>query len=258
VVTGVTGTYGALGEPLDHSTIEDLIGAKLVERLGANDNHMRMPEAVPASFKGLNADLPPNMTFMVYGPAAVYQPTTAKPLGELIKPHRTLRQRNGKEGFDFPMSPDAPVGPAMLFNEYGKGKVVTIAASPDYAIASEYGMPEARLLLRNVMRFLRPTPEIHIDAPLNVETVVTDDPKTRTVRVHLLGYLIPPGSIPFKDRPFAMPTLIEEAPHYRAAITLKRPVLSAEVVGGGQSVQVKGQTVEVEGNDIHEIVLLHY
>ena len=121
VITGATGSCGLLGEPLAQTRLEHLIGGRMVERLGANDNHVRMPRAVPADVAGLATGLPANESFMVYGPALIYAPTTAHCVGELLKPHRTLRQRNGKEGFDFPMSPDAPVGPAALINNVGRG-----------------------------------------------------------------------------------------------------------------------------------------
>ena len=43
--------------------------------------------------------------------------------GELLRPHRTLRQRRGREGTEFPMSADSPVGPAVLINKVGQGRV---------------------------------------------------------------------------------------------------------------------------------------
>ncbi len=74
------------------------------------------------------------------------------------------------------MSPDEVAGPAMLINNYGRGKVVYLPCSPDAALASEYRTVEPRLLLRNLIRYLRPNPEVSIVAPSYVESVVTHDP----------------------------------------------------------------------------------
>ena len=66
----------------------------------------------------------------------------------------------GEGNFSLPMSSDEVIGPAMLINNYGKGKVVYLPCSPDAALASEYRTVEPRLLLRNLIRYLRPNPEI--------------------------------------------------------------------------------------------------
>jgi hypothetical protein len=58
--------------------------------------------------------------FLVEGPATVYAATTARSLGELLKPYRTTRQLQGKDqgktGTSWPMSAEAQVGPALLLN----------------------------------------------------------------------------------------------------------------------------------------------
>jgi hypothetical protein len=54
----------------------------------------------------------------------VCEPTTAKPIGELMKPYRTVRQQQGKEGTGWPMSPETPVGRAPFINLLGKGTVL--------------------------------------------------------------------------------------------------------------------------------------
>ena len=122
------------------------------------------------------------------------------------------------------MSADAPVGPAMLFNRLGRGRVLTPACSPDYATASEHHVVEARKLLLNAVRFLHPQPLVEITARASVEAVVSDDPAARTLRVHLLAYQSPAQTMPAQNRPYVLPALIEDAPLYRATIRLRRPV----------------------------------
>lgn len=206
------------------------------------------------AFAEIRAEWP----FLVKGPATIYEPIAATPIAELLKPHRTTRQLEGKEGTEWPMSADSPVGPAILVNHVGKGTVLTFACSPDYATASEHHIVEARKLIANAVRFLNPAPRIRINAPTTVEAVVTDDPPKRTLRVHLLGYNSPPQTTPAKDRPFVLPGLIEDAPRYQATLELGRDLKSAKAFNKSTKVQRRGRTVNLEIEDIHEVVLLKY
>jgi hypothetical protein len=253
IVTGHSGLSGSRGEPLAASTIAELQGATLVERLDSLDNHVRFP--VAEVFRG---DLPGDWPFLVKGPAAVFQPTTAQPIGELLKPHRTVRQRQGKEGTDWPMSADAPVGPAILLNQYGQGRVLTLACSPDFSTASEHALVETRQLLRNAVRRLHPQPAVEIEAPAGVETVVSDDPAARILRVHLLAYHSPPQTIPVRERPFVLPALIEDAPLYRAVIRVRRPIREVRAHNADTELKQDAGRIAVTVNDIHEVVAISY
>jgi hypothetical protein len=257
LVTAQSGLLDRTGQPLAESALSELIGAKVKGRLESVDNWVRLSGSGPALSRS-SADIRTNWPFLVKGPAVVYEPTTATPLGILLKPHRTTRQMEGKEGTDWPMSADAPVGPAMLLNAVGRGTVLTFAASPDFATASAHHIVEARRLIRNAVRFLNPTPRVEITAPAQVETVVTDDAASRTLRIHLLGYNSPPPTTPPNDRPFVLPMPIEDAPMYRVVIDSNPPLKRA--AAGNQSTVLKrrGQRVEATVNDVHEVVVLRY
>jgi hypothetical protein len=257
VVTGHSGLFGSYGEERKDSALEKLIGARLVEKMPALDNHVRLT-GLSAEEGVLLREIPPNWSFLVQGPAAVYKPTTAQPVGELLKPHRTMRQQQGKEGTTFPNSADVKVGPALLVNRRGKGTVVCLACGPDYATAGEYPVPEARLLLRNVIRWLNPEPLVDISAPQNVEAVVTDDSERRTMRVHLLGYLSPPACTPANNRPFVIPPLVEDVPLYRATVTVRRPIRKVEALNKDTELLVEGNRIKALVNDIHEVLVIRY
>jgi len=257
IVTGHSGLFGRYGEEAKASVLERLIGAKLVEKLPALDNHVRLAN-LPAAYGRIAEGIPANWPFLVQGPAAIYRPTTAVPLGELMKPHRTLRQQKGQEPTTFPNSAHAPVGPAVLVNRVGKGKVVCLACSPDFATAGEYPVPEARLLLRNVIRWLHPNPPIEIDAPHHVESVVTDDTAARTLRVHLIGYLSPPACTPPNNRPFIIPPMVEEAPLYRATITVRRPIRKVKALNKATLLETSGSRIAAQVNDIHDVLVIRY
>jgi hypothetical protein len=173
---------------------------------------------------------PANWPFLVRGPATVYEPTTAAPVGELTGlASRRARQPDGYNA-DWPLSPRQVVGPAVLLNSSARATVLTFAGSPDFATASEHHIVETRKLFANAVRLLNPNPRVRITAPANVEAVVTDDPTTRNLRVHLIAYNATPQTTPVKERPYVLPGLIEDAPMFRASIELRDGLKSAKAL----------------------------
>ena len=261
LVTGQTGQFGARGNPLDETVLADLIGARVKERLDTEDNWISLtaPSDLPApTGKRLSAGLRLDWPFLVKGPATVYEPTTAKPNGYLHKPHRTNRQLEGKMGTDWPMSADGPVGPAILLNRFGKGTVVTCTASPDYASASEHAIVEDRILFRNAFDALIPRRRVEITAPANVEAVVTDDPESRTLRVHFLAYNPTPRTTPQGNRPFVLPGMIEDEPIFRVSCTFREPPQACEALNPNTELHQSGSKIEATIESIHEVLILRY
>lgn len=97
---------------------------------------------------------------------------------------------------DWPISARQSVGPAVLIHSVGKGTVLTFAGSPDFATAGEHHIVETRQLFARAVRLLHPNPQVRITAPANLEAVVTDDPATRTLRVHFIAYNATPQPPP--------------------------------------------------------------
>lgn len=256
VVTGLTGQYDKMGQPQENPKLLELCGTRLKERITDRDNYVRFPGTEDA-WARLTQEIPQDWPHLVYGAAAVLEPVTAKPFGELLRAVRRTRQREGKEGTDFPSSAGAVVGPAALLNTLGKGRVLTLACSPDAATASEYDTVEARKLLSNAVRFLNPEPAVEVDAPLNIETTITDDPESRTIRVHFVGYLAPPATTSAK-RPWVIPDLVEDEPIYRATVRVRRDIKGAKAFSPGTKVAVEGNLVRVEAETIHEVVAIPY
>lgn len=257
ILTGQTGLYGVRGEPLTESVISDLAGLSLVKRMDAMDNWVKLTQDSDAVIK-LPGTLRTDWPFLVKGPATVFKATTAQPNGKLMQPHRTLLQKQGKQSTDWPMSADRPAGPAMLVNRVGQGTVLTIAVSPGYATASDHHVVEARKLLQQAVRFLNPEPAVNISAPATVETVVTDDPATRRLRIHLIAYNAPPQTTPAKERPYVLPGLIEDTPIYRASIQLSRPFEKVQAVNPTTQIKINGQTIDLLVEDIHDIIVINY
>jgi hypothetical protein len=161
-------------------------------------------------------------------------------------------------GTEWPMSADAPVGPAALVNRFGKGIVLTFAASPDYATASERAIVEARRLLCNAIRLLHPTPRVQIKAPANVEAVVTDDPKNRTLHIHFIAYNATPQTTPSKNRPFVLPGLIEDKPIFRASVHLTKEPTAVKAFNSSTVIGRQGHKIHATIEDIHEVLIVSY
>ncbi len=192
------------------------------------------------------------------GPATAYEPTTARPFGQLYKPHRTSRQLDGKMHTAWPMSADTAVGPAILINRFGKGTVVTCAASPDYASASEHALVEDRILFRNLFRVLQEQHRIRVVTASNVEAVVTDDPDSRQLRIHLLAYNPTPRTTPQNNRPFVLPGMIEDKPIFRVTVVTTEQVNKVETLNPTTSIRTSGNCIEATIEDIHEVLILDY
>jgi len=250
IATGLGGCFDKYGNLQNKSTIELLIGARFVRMLDSLDNWVKFSQP----FGEVRSDWP----FLVQGPAAVWQPTKAKPLGELLKPFRTIQQMQGRQNTDLPMSSDIPVGPALFVNQLGRGKVLTFACSPDYATASEYSIIEARKLLIDAIKMLDPQPKITISAPANVEAVVTEDTEQRVLRIHFVGYNAPPQTIPAKGRPRLFPALIEDPPRFRACVTLQDTILGVDKLNASTKVDVARNRVDLQIDDVHEVLLIRH
>ena len=74
-----------------------------VRTLDSLDNRVQFA----SSDAPFTADIPVDWPFLVREKAVVHETTTAKTYGELLPPHRTVLQNEGREGTRFPMSVDA-------------------------------------------------------------------------------------------------------------------------------------------------------
>lgn len=259
IITGLTGTLDRFGGRQKESSLAELIGARLQGRLESQDNWVAFPAGADAALNALVGDTRPGWPFLVKGPAVVYQPATATVVGDLLKPCRTFSQQQaGLKDPDWLMSAGERVGPAVLVNRLGQGTVLTFAGSPDFATASELHIVEARKLLRYAVRFLDPKPLVEIAAPATVEAVVTDDPAQRALRVHLIGYNSPPQATPSSDSPYVLPGLIEDAPIYRARITVNRPIKHAAALNRSTLLRRHGNRLDLTVEDIHEVIIVRY
>lgn len=259
ILTGLPGCYDRMGVLTDTSSLEPLVGGKFLRKLDSLDNWMRFDaESSEVSVNKFAPGLRRDWSFLVKGPAAVWEPTMGTPLGQLLKPYRSIRQQKGEEGTDWPMSADSPVGPALLRHRIGSGEVLTFAGSPDYATASEHHIAEARRLLVSAVHLLHPYPQVRVSAPANVESIITDDRANRTLRIHLLGYNAPPQTMPVKDRPYVLPALMEDLPTFRTTIELRDSPQSVTAFNPASVLKWEDRQIDVTVNDVHEVIIVTY
>ena len=260
LITGHAGLFDRMGQPLHESKLSGLIGAKLSKRLESTDNWMRFPdtETHQQSYTGLTSGILSDWPFLVRGPAVVYEPVTALPVGDLLDSHRASLSDPESYNKDWPLSARNVIGPAALINKFGKGMVLTLAGSPDQSTAGEHHIVEARKLFANAVRLLNPQPRVRVMAPSNVETVITDDPKERILRIHLIAYNSSPQTTPIKGRPYVMPGLIEDTPIFRARFEFRDKIHRMQALNPSTEIKMIGARVDVMVEDIHEVIQCHY
>lgn len=255
LITGNTACHDRFGNAQDHSDLEYLIGAKMVREMPDLDNYVSF-DAEPAGLDGLLSEVPTNWPHLIYGPAVVYEPVLAKAYGKIHAAIRTRGQREGKIGTTFPSPPGDAIGPAVLVNDIGKGRVVTFAVSPGAASGGEYRTVEARKLLSNAVRAIQPKPPIRIEAPAFVETYVAKD-SSNLYRVHFTSYLTPPGSTDPK-RPWAIPELMVDVPLFRATIHTDSAVKSVRALNPNTELENTSDGYIATINDVHEVLLIEF
>lgn len=261
LITGQTGQFDRMGAPLAESTMEELIGARLVRQLDTADNWVSFDIPGGSSLHALAGNIPADWPFLNWGPASVYRPVTATAVGTLYPPHRSEQHKLGRGNPEWPMSPDTskPAGPAMLINRIeGGGTVLTLASSPDYSCATDHYITEARRLLTNSIRHLHPIPMVRIDAPANVESVITRDAENRRFLVHFIASNSLPQTTPAKNRPYVLPGLTETAPLYRASIRLNAPASSAAAHAQNTQLKFTPHQIDLTIERIHEVIEIRY
>jgi len=185
---------------------------------------------------------------------AIYQPTDARPLGELMVAYRSKDNQWSRH-----MSPQRPVGPAVLIRQHGKGKVVCVPCALDAAFVGDFRMAEHRKLLRNLVRYLNPRPAVLVDAPPNVEIVVTHDTRRQRLLVHFLCFSGSPTSaaVAFPKGTRVLPPVMEEAMHYEARVRVAEPFAHAAAAGADTTVAVQGSEIAMQTSQPHEVLVIH-
>lgn len=255
LVTGLTGCYDYYGDLQDRCVLESIIGARLVRCfVEYSDNYIRLPkELTDGNGLFLLKDIPSDWPILTWGSIAAFESTGAQSFGELM-----VAYRSHDNPWSHHMSADKVVGPAVLVNEHGKGRVIYVPCSPDAAFIGDYRMPEHRNLIRNLVRYLHPKPEVLVKAPLNVEVVVTQDETGSRMFIHFVCFLgSPTATATSPNSRRVLPSLMEEASHYTAQIKVNQPFSNVEAASRETKVSWKGDEISMETVSIHEVLTIH-
>ena len=253
LVTGLTGLYDQRGALQKQAALQPLTGGRVAGcQLDYPDNYVRLPASLAdGGAAWLLEGIRPDWPMLTWGPIVLWEATTAEAFGELLVAHRTE-----DNPWSHRMSADRVVGPAVLVNRHGKGTVITVGCSPDAAYADNYRMPEHRRLLSNLVRRLHPEPEVSVEAPPNVEIVVTQDQARPRLLVHLLSFFGPPtaAEVAFANGRRVLPPLMEEELPYRARVRVKRPLANVRTSEPSATLSVEGQTIELTTDRCHTVL----
>jgi hypothetical protein len=255
LITGLSGMCDRYGQLQERSAVGELIGARLVRCQAEHpDNYVRLPKELgEGEGKFLLRGIPADWPMLTWGPIAVYEPADAAVYGELMVAHRT--QENI---WAWRMSPEKAVGPAVLHRRHGKGEVVCVPCAVDAAYVGDYRMPEHRTLIRNLVRYLNPRPEVVVDAPRTVEIVVTRDEARGRLLVHFIAFSGAPTSAAaaFPDGTRVLPTLMEEEMPYRASVQVNRAFAKAELADPESELSVSGGKIDLGTSNCHEVLII--
>jgi hypothetical protein len=243
LVTGVSGLFDRFGRLQKKNSIQELLGAEAVRhRFKELDNWMRLPGSIAGGdgrflMQGVPADWP----MLVWAPAVICKTAGAQAFGEILTTsHQTVD------------------GPAVFLRRHGKGTVIYLPAAVDAAFVGDRRMPEHRNLIGNLIRRLNPNPPLVIEAPRNVETVVTRDDARKRVLVHFLSFSAPPtfsaSNFLWEGRR-VLPPMMEESVRYAAQVRFNQRFSKVSAAGPDTKIVQEGDLVRLETANIHEVLV---
>jgi hypothetical protein len=154
-------------------------------------------------------------------------------------------------------SPWKTVGPAVFTNRFGKGQAVYLPVSLEDAYMGDFPLPEHRYLLRNIIRQLAPEPKIRVDAPLNIESVITIDEAKRQYIVHLVQFNGVPDAQALSTSTTLIPTM-EEAARYSTTIHTDFVTHHASAASAATSIVKRNNSIDLSTNAVHESITISF
>ncbi|MBV8819958.1 MAG: alpha-L-fucosidase [Acidobacteriaceae bacterium] len=248
LATFETSRFDEYGREQSDFGLASLFGAHYTGKTQFKSNYFRVPQGFAS--RGFR----PDWDLFLYGPNNVVEVRQAATLGELKLAFHD-RGPHTHMGHAPQNSPWKSVGPAMVRRRMGRGEVVYVPFSPEAMYMSDSPLPEHRMFVRNVLESLLPQPDVSVSAPLNIESVLTFDSSLKRFIIHLIGFIGVRDAHTTATNQSLVP-LMEEMWRYRARINLQTPPKRATVFSRESDVRLQGTTVELDGSQIHEIVVL--
>jgi Hypothetical glycosyl hydrolase 6 len=248
IATFETSRFDQNGNPAADFGLAGLLGITYGGKTEFKGNYFRLP-AGP-----LSEGIRPEWDVFVSGPNNVVMPKGATTHGELrLAFHdRDLRTHIGHAPHN---SAWKAAGPAVLLNSYGQGKTAYVPFAAEAAYLGDYPLPEHRLFIRNLVRHLSPALPVRVDAPLNVESVITMDRKGGRYIIHLIGFMAVRDGQSRLNRETLIPPM-EESWKYTARVRIDVPFKRARAASSSARVERRGEALEIETGEVHDALIV--
>ena len=260
LATFETSRFDVGGREQPELGLSQVLGVRYQRKTEFNANYFRLPAGV------FSEGIHPDWDIFIQGPNNVVAATVGESAGELkIAFHdRDLTTHMGHAPHN---SPWKAVGPAVIVHRYGKGQTIYVPFSPEAAYLGNYPLVEHRLFVRNLIRSLSPTLPISIEAPLGIESIITEDKANRRYIVHLVSFTgvrdghaqTYPG-VQILGRSKLQPPVpsMEESNLYRARIVMSSPFKTIHALGSNSEVKMQGNEILLQSQEVHDAVVINY
>jgi hypothetical protein len=245
-----TSRFSQDGNELRNFDLAELLGVRYETKTEFSGNYLSLPAG---SFTN---NIEPDWDLFVSGPNNVVRAEKAHVTGALKLAFHD-RGMHTEVGHAPHNSPWKTVGPAVFTNRFGKGQAVYLPVSLEDAYMGDFPLPEHRYLLRNIIRQLAPEPKIRVDAPLNIESVITIDEAKRQYIVHLVQFNGVPDAQALSTSTTLIPTM-EEAARYSTTIHTDFVTHHASAASAATSIVKRNNSIELSTNAVHESITISF
>lgn len=254
IATDDTSLYNLNGEKQNDFALADLFNANFRRKTDTTYNYFRLPAGK------FSAGIHPKYDVLLIGPGNIVE-STGKTFGEL---KISFFDRTTEKCFSHGVHPAfEKAGPAIILNEYGKGKVAFIPFRLDASYASNCMLGEQRMLIRNLVRELTPESVIEIEAPLNIEAVVTKDEKGNRFLVHFIGFNATKQALTGRTSDLGSPEgglrpdlMMEEPVIFEAKIKVKKKIKDVKTWNKNTHLSRADNIIQILCKEVHETIII--
>jgi hypothetical protein len=243
-----TSRFDQGGKELENFGLTELLGTRYAGKTEFKGNYVNFP----AGF--LSQDVSADWDLFLSGPNNVVNAESAASFGKLkLAFHdRGLHTEVGHAPHN---SAWKVVGPGALVNKYGKGRTVYLPFAPEDAYMGDFPLPEYRLLVRDLILRLAAAPAVTVEAPLNVESVITVDNPNRRYIVHFVQFNGVPDAQALSTTTTLIP-MMEEPATYVARIRMSFTPRNVSAANPNTSITRSGNSIEFTASVVHESIAI--
>jgi hypothetical protein len=249
IATQDTSLYDLNGKALPDFALEDVLGIRYRSKADYSWHYFALAGG------DLATGIPAGYDVLVQGAANIVDVAGADTVGDLKVPFHDGPPFH-QIGFGACNSAWKRVGPAVVLNRYGAGQTAYISFGPDVAYGGDFPLPEHRLIIRNLVRHLHPTPAIQVEAPTTTEVVVTNDRAGSRYIIHFVECR--PGLVMSGTGSSFKPNVMEDPPLYRARILLQQHPRTVTTLSHTTQLNQKERVIDLQIEEVHEAVIISY